>query len=241
MKKLSFGAAVSNEQVNNVDPLSNASLGETIIDSGVENETKFDDINCSDEKEKISFGAEVKQFFLPMLSRLLQKKPTKVQDDTVPSRLDDVLNEPSTCVATLEVPVGDVVTNINQCTNCPVEVPPIVGNYDIEEEVEGEFNVGNEDINVVLLEEVGAVDIDLGISQELTSIGERATKPVPKKLTRALQPKPKQHANKTQTKKKVPSDKSTKKMKLQITKRGVLAKCSLQMTIHLLEKLLHLI
>jgi hypothetical protein len=62
-----------------------------------------------------------------------------------------------------------------------------------------------------LLEEVGAVDIDFGISQELTSIGEKTTKPVPKKLTRALQPKPKEHANKTQTKKNVPSDKSKKK------------------------------
>jgi hypothetical protein len=29
----------SNEQVNNVEPLSNASLGQSIIDSGVENET----------------------------------------------------------------------------------------------------------------------------------------------------------------------------------------------------------
>jgi hypothetical protein len=115
-----------------------------------------------------------------------------------------VLNEPSTCVATL-------VTNINERTNFPVDVPPIVGNDDIEEEVEGELNVGNDDIDMVLLEEVGAVDIDFGISQELTSIGEKTTKPVPKKLTRALQPKPKEHANKTQTKKKVPSDKSTKK------------------------------
>jgi hypothetical protein len=156
---------VSNEQVNNVDPLSNASLGQTIIDGGVENETKFVDVKCSNEKEKFSFGAAVKQFFLPMLSLLLQKQPTKVQDDTVPSRLDDVLNEPSTSVMTLEVPVGDVVTNMDECTNCPVEVPPIVG---------------NDDIDMVFLEDVGAVDIDLGISQELTSIGERTMKPVPK-------------------------------------------------------------
>jgi hypothetical protein len=148
-----------------------------------------------------------------MLSPLLQKKPTKAQDDTVPSRLDDVLHESSTCVVTLEVPARDVVNNINECTNCPVEVPPIVGNDDIEVDVEGDWNVGNDDIDMVLLEEAGAVDIDLGISQELTSIGERSMKPVPKKLTRALQPKPKQHANKTQTKKKVPSDKSTKKNK----------------------------
>jgi hypothetical protein len=52
-----------------------------------------------------------------------------------------VLNEPSTCVATL-------VTNINEHTNFPVDVPPIVGNDDIEEEVEGELNVGNDDIDM---------------------------------------------------------------------------------------------
>ncbi len=158
------------------------------------------------------------------------------------SWLDDVLNEPSTSVMTLEVPVGDIFTNMVECTNCPVEVPPIVGNEDIEEEVEGELIVGNDDIDVVFLEDVRAVDIDLGISQELTSIGERTMIPVPKKLTRALQPKPKQHVNKTLTKKNVPSDKSTKKkLKLQITKRRVQAKCSLQMMIHLLAKVLYLI
>jgi len=152
-----------------------------------------------------------------------------------------VLNESSTCVTTLLVPVTDVVNNLNEATHCPVEVPPIVRNDDIDKDVEGDWNVGNDDIDVVLLEEAVAVDDDLGISQELTSIGETTMKPIPKKLTRALQPKPKQQANKTQTKKKLPSDKYPKKKKLQITKIGVQAKCSLQMTIHLLAKELRLI
>jgi len=169
--------------VNAVEPISNASLSETIINMSVDKETKFADVKCSSEKEKVSFGTAVKQFFLPMLSPLLQRKPAKVQEDTVPSRLDEVLN---------------------------VEVPPIVRNDDIDKDVEGDWTVGNEDIDVVLLEEAVAVDDDLGISQELTSIGETSMKPVPKKLTRALQPKSKQQANKRQTKKKLPSDKSSK-------------------------------
>ncbi len=174
---------IDSKVVNDVEPISNASLSETIINMSVDKETKFADVKCSSEKEKVSFGTAVKQFFLPMLSPLLQRKPAKVQEDTVPSRLDEVLN---------------------------VEVPPIVRNDDIDKDVEGDWTVGNEDIDVVLLEEAVAVDDDLGISQELTSLGETSMKPVPKKLTRALQPKSKQQANKRQTKKKLPSDKSSK-------------------------------
>ncbi|MFO0447058.1 MAG: hypothetical protein ACK51L_05230, partial [bacterium] len=125
--------------VNAVEPISNASLSETIINMSVDKETKFADVKCSSEKEKVSFGTAVKQFFLPMLSPLLQRKPAKVQEDTVPSRLDEVLN---------------------------VEVQPNERNDDIDKDVEGDWTVGNEDIDVVLLEEAVAVDDDLGISQE---------------------------------------------------------------------------